>query len=79
VELNDAFVDFTDTPVVPSLYPVAQDRIGLAQSEIAQALSATSYADRAGHLSNAYSRVLDARDQIGANITFQLGMGTLMF
>lgn len=78
-ELNDALKDITDTPVVPTLYPVAQDRIGLAQSEIAAALAATSYAERSGHTSNAVSRVENARDQIGANITFTLGAGNLMF
>lgn len=41
-ELNDALKDITDTPVVPTLYPVAQDRIGLAQSEIAAASAASS-------------------------------------
>jgi hypothetical protein len=78
-ELNDALLDLTDAPVVPPLYPVAQDRIGMAESEIAAALSATTYAQRAGHLSNAVSRVENARDQFGANITFHLGQGNLMF
>jgi len=53
--------------------------IGLAQSEIAAALAATSYAERSGHTSNAVSRVENARDQVGANITFTLGAGNLMF
>ena len=80
-ELVDALTDITDTPVVPPLYPVAQDRIGLAQSEIAAATAATTYAVRAGHLSErGVPRVENvARDQIGANVTYQLGQGTLMF
>jgi hypothetical protein len=79
VELDDAFVDITDSPVVPPLYPVAQDRIGLAKSEIAAAVSSMTAGERSGHLSNAVSRVENARDQIGANITFQMGQGNLMF
>jgi hypothetical protein len=34
---------------------------------------------RQGPLSNAISRVENGRDPIGANITFQLGQGNLMF
>lgn len=79
VEIDDALTDITDTPVVPPLYPIAQDRIGLAKSEIAAALSAATFAQRAGHLSNAVSRVENARDQFGANVGFQLGQGNLMF
>ena len=55
------------------------DRINVARTEIAAALAATTSTGRQGPLSNAISRVQNARDQIGANITFTLGQGNLMF
>ena len=87
VELDDARDVLTMLPTatsqgvpstLPPLYPVSVNRIGLAKSEIAASLKSSSSA-RAGHISNAVSRVQNARDQIGANITFQLGQGNLMF
>lgn len=53
--------------------------MGDAKTEIAAALAATTSAQRQGPLSNAISRVENARDQIGANITFTLGAGNLFF
>jgi len=78
-ELNDALRDINDGVVTQPMLPVAQDRIGLASSEITAALSASSFSSRAGHISTAISRVENARDQIGANVTFKLGSGDLMF
>jgi hypothetical protein len=62
-----------------NIYPVAVDRLGLAKSEIAAGLATTSWSTRQNRISNAISRVLNARDQFGANINFQLGQGNLMF
>lgn len=76
-EINDAVNDLTGTP--QPFYPVAQDRLGLATSEISAALAATNFADRNAHLSNAVSRVENARDQFGSNINYTLGQGNLMF
>ena len=78
-ELTDALLDITDGPVAPPLHPVAQDRIGMAKSEITSAINAFTFAGRAAHLSNAISRVENARDQFGANLNFVLGQGNLMF
>jgi cytochrome c peroxidase len=77
-ELDDALSDLTDGTSQP-FYPVSVDRIGLAKTEIANALAAANAGLRGGPLSNAISRVENARDPIGANITFQLGQGNLMF
>jgi cytochrome c peroxidase len=78
-ELNDALGVLTDAATPQPFYPVAVDRIGLAKQEIDAAIAATDFSIRQGHLSTGYSRVLNARDQIGANITFRLGTGDLMF
>jgi hypothetical protein len=87
VELQDALSVLTSLPTstsdgepvtLPALYPVSVNRIKLARSEIAAAVKAST-STRAGHVSNAVSRVQNARDQIGANINFQLGQGNLMF
>jgi hypothetical protein len=80
-EIDDALGVLTDSAVtiLPApFYPVAVDRIGLAKQEIAAALTAPA-SSRAGHISNAVSRVENARDQIGSNITYQLGTGNIMF
>jgi hypothetical protein len=77
-ELDDALGDITSPRQTQPFYPVAVDRIGLAKQEIAAALVAPA-SSRGGRISNAVSRVENARDQIGANITFQLGQGNLMF
>ena len=57
------------------LYPVAQDRLGLAKQEIAAARTSTTATERSGHISTAHSRVENGRDQFGANINFVLGAG----
>jgi hypothetical protein len=78
-ELDDA-LDVLQDPVTPQpFYPIAVDRVGMAKAEIATALAAATWAQRRGPLSNAIARVENARDQIGANITFALGAGDLFF
>jgi len=80
-EINDAIRVLTDSAVtiLPNpFYPVAVDRLGLATQEIAAAMTAP-VSSRAGHISNAVSRVENARDTIGSNITYQLGTGNIMF
>jgi len=78
-EINDALAVLQD-PVTPQpFYPVAVDRLGQAKAEIAAALAAATSQQRVGALSNAISRVQNARDQIGSNITFTLGAGNLFF
>ena len=78
-ELDDALAVLTSNNTAQPFYPVSVDRINLAKNEIAAALAAANYVGRQGPLSNAISRVENARDPIGANITFQLGQGNLMF
>jgi hypothetical protein len=81
-EIKDALTkDLTDSgfTIDPPLYPVAQDQLALARNEIALGLSATDWSTRQSHISVAISRVLSARAQFGANITYRLGAGNLMF
>jgi hypothetical protein len=78
-EIDDALTDMTDTAVVPPLYPVSQERLAVAKQEIAAALAATAANVRSAKVANAISRVENARDQFGSNITFVLGTGNLMF
>jgi hypothetical protein len=77
-ELDDALFVLQSNRVTPPFYPVSVDRIGLAKAEIAAAIAAPA-SSRGGRISNAISRVENARDPIGANITFTLGQGNLMF
>jgi cytochrome c peroxidase len=77
-EIDDALEVLTNSRTTQPFYPVSVDRIGLAQSEIAAAIAAPA-SSRGGHISNAVSRVENARDPIGANVTFNLGQGNLMF
>jgi hypothetical protein len=77
-ELDDALAVLTSARTTQPFYPVSVDRIGLAKQEIAAARTAPA-SSRGGHISNAVSRIENARDPIGANITFQLGQGNLMF
>jgi hypothetical protein len=77
-ELDDALVVLTSNKTTQPFYPVAVDRIGLAKAEIDAAIASPA-SSRGGHISNAVSRIENARDQIGANVTFQLGQGNLMF
>jgi hypothetical protein len=75
-EINDALnKDFADE----GLLPVAQDRLNLAKAEIDAGLQATDPSQRQNHISNALSRVMNARDLLGSNINFRLGQGDLMF
>ena len=77
-EIDDAlFVLNSNRPNKP-FYPVTVDRLGLAKAEIAAAIAAPA-SSRGGSISNAVSRVENARDPIGANITFQLGQGNIFF
>ena len=78
-ELDDALTLLADPLIQQPFYPVSVDRIGLAKDEIARALAASNATGRQGPLSNAISRVENARDPIGSNITFTLGQGNLMF
>jgi hypothetical protein len=78
-ELVDALTLLTDPNIQQPFYPVSVDRINLARTEINNALAAANAGLRGGPLSNAISRVENARDPIGANITFTLGQGNLMF
>ncbi len=78
-EIDDALEVLQD-PVTPQpFYPVAVERLSLAKSELAAALGAATWSQRRGPLSNAISRVENARDQIGGNINFTLGAGNLFF
>jgi cytochrome c peroxidase len=73
VEIDDA------VEVFDSMYPVATERLAAARDEINLGLAASTAAQRANRIDNAISGVLNARDQVGDNITFQLGQGNLMF
>jgi hypothetical protein len=78
-EIDDALGVLQDAATPQPFYPIAVSRLGDAKTEIAAALAARTAAQRQGPLSNAISRVENARDQIGANITFTLGTGNLFF
>jgi hypothetical protein len=81
-DINDALEDISPTNAdlqIQPFYPVAQDRLALARTEIQAGLTATTWQQRRDHIANAVSRVENARDQIGSNITFTLGKGNLMF
>jgi hypothetical protein len=78
-EIDDALQVLTDQATPQPFYPVSVDRLNLAKTEIASVLAAPTFVQRQGPLSNAISRVQNARDQIGANITFRLGTANLMF
>ncbi|WP_437734501.1 hypothetical protein [Sorangium sp. So ce1335] len=77
VEIDDALkVLFRpDTP----LHPIASDRLHLAKGEIAAGLDAQRWSLRVGRIAAAISRVRNARDQFGSNITYRLGRGNLMY
>jgi hypothetical protein len=79
-EIDDALLDLDDglNPTQPC-YPVAQDRLAMAKAEIQAGLAATDWSQRQSRISTAISRVLNARDQFGSNMNFQLGKGNLMF
>ena len=77
-ELDDALFVLGSNRTTQPFYPVSVDRIGLAKTEIETAIVSPA-SSRGGHISNAVSRIENARDPIGANITFNLGQGNLMF
>ncbi len=77
-ELDDALFVLSSNRTTQPFYPVSVDRIGLAKTEIETAIVSPA-SSRGGHISNAVSRIENARDPIGANITFNLGQGNLMF
>jgi hypothetical protein len=80
VEIDDALEVLNGQLVEKPFLPVAVDRLGLAKAEIAAALApGASWQTRQNRVSNAISRVLNARDQTGSNINFTLGEGNLMF
>jgi hypothetical protein len=78
-EIDDALEVLQDPRTPQPFYPVSVDRLGLAKNEIATALAGATFVQRQGPLSNAISRVENARDPIGANITYTLGAGSLFF
>jgi hypothetical protein len=78
-EIDDALEVLQDPATPQPFYPIAVDRLNLAKTEIAAALAGATSVQRQGPLSNAISRVENARDQIGSNITFRLGTGNLFF
>jgi hypothetical protein len=78
-ELNDALSVLTDQATTQPFYPVSVDRIGMGKQEIDAGVDATDWSTRQSHISTALSRVQNARDQIGSNITFRLGAADLMF
>ena len=78
-EIDDALEVLTAARVTQPFYPVAVDRLNLAKAEIATALAGATWVQRQGPLSNAISRTENARDQIGANVTFSLGSGNIFF
>ncbi|HWN84558.1 MAG TPA: hypothetical protein VNN99_05390 [Vicinamibacterales bacterium] len=51
----------------------------MAKDESLAGLAAASFSTRQNRIANALSRVLNARDQFGANINFRLAPGNLMF
>ena len=77
-EIDDALAVLTSPRQRQPFYPVAVDRLGLAKQEIAAAIAAPA-SSRGGKISNAVSRIENARDTIGANVTFVMGQGNLMF
>ena len=77
-EIDDALAVLTSVRTTQPFYPVAVESLGLAKAEIAAAIAAPA-SSRGGKISNAVSRIENARDQIGANVTFTMGQGNLMF
>jgi hypothetical protein len=77
VEIDDA-IEVLSSPA-DVIYPVALDGLALARDDIHQGLGAPTSVERENGISNALARLNDARDQVGANVTFQLGQGNLMY
>jgi len=79
-EIDDALGVITSQKTAQPFLPIAVERLGLAKGEIAAALTpGATWQTRQSRISNGISRVLNARDQLGANINFQLGQGNLLF
>ncbi|WP_437737596.1 hypothetical protein [Sorangium sp. So ce1335] len=79
VEIDDALEVLAVPPGNVPLHAISQNHLQTAKGEIAAGLAASSWSQRQSRISNAISRVTNARDQFGANINFQLGQGTLMY
>ncbi|WP_437280178.1 hypothetical protein WME90_06345 [Sorangium sp. So ce375] len=80
IEIDDALEVLSGANTYGStLHGIAQVRLLLAKTEIAAALSATSWSTRRTKISTAITRVQSARGQFGTNIAFQLGEGNLMY
>ncbi|MGK4004431.1 hypothetical protein WMF31_17480 [Sorangium sp. So ce1036] len=79
VEIDDALGVLGVPPPNPPLHTISQDHLQQAKGEIAAGLAAATWSQRQSRISTAISRVTNARDQFGANITYQLGQGTLMY
>ena len=78
-EIDDALEVITSPRTAQPFLPVAVDRLGLAKAAIALALApGATWQTRQSRVSEAISRVLNARDHLGANINFQLGKGNLL-
>ena len=79
-EIDDALGVIQSPRTAQPFLPVSVDRLGLAKAEIALALApGATWQTRQSRVSVAISRVLNARDHLGANINFQLGKGNLLF
>ncbi|HTV25401.1 MAG TPA: hypothetical protein VMG12_42190 [Polyangiaceae bacterium] len=77
-EIDDAIEVLAGATTGP-IYPNAAQHLSSAQDEIDAGLGATSAATRQNRISNALSRVMNARDLFGSNIDFRLGQGNLMY
>jgi hypothetical protein len=77
-ELDDAQRVLTRGGTPQPFYPDSVNSIFMAENELQIALI-SPVSSRAGHISNAVSRIENARDPIGANVNYTLGQGNLMF
>jgi cytochrome c peroxidase len=78
VEIDDALEVLAGAANGP-IYPNATPHLDAAQDEIDAGITASNASTRQNRISNALSRVMNARDLFGANIDFQLGQGNLMY
>lgn len=78
VELDDA-LEVLAVSATGAIYPGATGALEAAKDEIEAGLAASNASTRQNRISNALSRVMNARDQFGSNIDFQLGQGNLMY
>ncbi|WP_437581632.1 hypothetical protein [Sorangium sp. So ce887] len=79
VELDDALEVLGVPAPNPPLHATSQNHLQQAKGEIAAGLAAATWSQRQNRISNALSRVMNARDHFGSNINYQLGQGTLMY